>query len=106
MNFMMALGWASIVLCLGVFFRANVPFLRNILAPASVIGGVLGFVLVNVCLGLNLGTDTEMYTSIVNNLFTISFISISLTKPASKEKNNSKNFFQGMVALGLIWCLL
>lgn len=108
MNFMMAFGWASIMLCLGVFLRAKVPFLRNILAPASVVGGVLGFILVNVCSGLNLnlGTDTEMYTSIVNNLFTISFISISLTKPASKEKNNSKNFLQGMVALGLIWCFL
>ena len=78
------------------------------LVPASVIGGIIGFILMNLASGLHIdiGTDANMFTTIVNNLFTISFISISLTKPASKEKNNSKNFFQGMVALGLIWCFL
>ena len=41
MEFMMAYGLASIMLCLGMFFRAKVSFLRNMLFPASVIGGII-----------------------------------------------------------------
>ncbi len=108
MSFMMAFGWASIMLCLGVFLRAKISFLRNMLVSASIIAGILGFIFVNVCynLQINFGTETEMYTLIVDNLFTVSFISISLTSTSAAEKNSSKKIFKGVVALGLIWCLL
>lgn len=108
MSFMMAFGWASIMLCIGVFLRAKVPFLRNMLAPASVIAGVLGIVFVNVMGGLNLGigTDTDMFTTIVNNLFTVSFISISLTSSPKGEGNSAKNTLKGTIGLGIVWCLL
>ena len=81
MEFMMAFGLASIMLCLGIFFRAKVSFLRSMLVPASVIGGIIGIIFMNVVLnaGIDIGTDSNMYTTIVNNLFTVSFISISLT---------------------------
>lgn len=107
MSFMMAFGWASIMLCAGVFLRAKISFLRNMLVPSSVIAGVIGLVFVNICLNwrFDFGTSTEMYTMIVDNLFTVSFISISLTK-ANTEENTSKLIFRGAVALGLIWCLL
>lgn len=45
MSFMMAFGWASIMLLIGVFLRAKIPVLKNMLVPASVIAGVLGFFL-------------------------------------------------------------
>lgn len=108
MSFMMAFGWASIMLCIGVFLRAKVPFLRNMLVPASVIAGVLGIVFVNVMGGLNLGigTDTDMFTTIVNNLFTVSFISISLTSSPKGEGNSAKNTLKGTIGLGIVWCLL
>jgi len=108
MSFMMAFGWASIMLCFGVFLRAKVPFLRNMLVPASVIAGVLGIVFVNVMDGFNfgIGTDTDMFTTIVNNLFTVSFISISLTSSPKGEGNSAKNTLKGIVGLGIIWCLL
>lgn len=108
MSFMMAFGWASIMLCIGVFLRAKVPFLRNMLVPASVIAGVLGIVFVNVMGSLNfgIGTDTDMFTTIVNNLFTVSFISISLTSSPKGEGNSAKNTLKGTIGLGIVWCLL
>lgn len=108
MTFMMAFGWASIMLCIGVFLRAKVPFLRNMLVPASVIAGVLGIVFVNVMGSLNfgIGTDTDMFTTIVNNLFTVSFISISLTSSPKGEGNSAKNTLKGTIGLGIVWCLL
>ncbi len=108
MSFMMAFGWASIMLCLGVLFRAKVSFFQNMLVPASVIAGLLGFAFVNVCqgMGIGFGTDTNMYTTVVNNLFTVSFISISLTDTAEKDSNSFQKIFKGATALGVIWCLL
>ena len=36
-SFMIAFGLASIMLCIGTFLRAKIPFFRNMLVPASVI---------------------------------------------------------------------
>lgn len=108
MSFMMAFGLAGLMLCIGVFLRAKVPFLRNMLVPASVIAGVLGFVFMNLVsgAGLNIGTDANMFTEIVNHLFTISFISISLTSTPEGEGNSAKSVMRGALGLGIVWCLL
>ncbi len=105
---MMALGFASIALCLGTLIRAKVSAFRNMLVPASVIAGILGLVFMNVVpkLGINIGTDSSMFTEIVNQMFTVSFISISLTSSNEKEANTGKHIAKGALALGLIWCLL
>ena len=97
MSFMTAFGWASIMLCMGIFLRAKVSFLRKMLVPASVIAGVLGFGFINLflALGVDVGTDSKMYTEIVNHLFTVSFISISLTSPSEKKENTSKDLLKG-----------
>ena len=42
----MAFLWLGIMLMLGVFLRAKVRFFQRILFPASIIGGLIGFVLV------------------------------------------------------------
>lgn len=108
MSFMMAFGWASVMICIGMFLRARIPFLRNMLVPASVIAGILGIIFMNgtSAVGINVGTDAQMYTNIVNNLFTVSFISISLTSTPKESANGTKNIIKGTVGLGLIWCLL
>lgn len=108
MNFMVAFGWASIMLCLGVLLRAKVTFLRNMLVPASVIAGVLGIIFMNVtgAMGISVGTDTNMYTDIVNNLFTVSFISISLTVTPQNVRNSAQNSLKGAWGLGVVWCFL
>ena len=108
MSFLYAFGWASIMLLVGVLLRAKIPFLRNMLVPASVIAGVVGFLFINVvsAAGIGIGTDTDMFTTIVNNLFTISFISITLTSSNKGEGNSAKNTVKGAWGMGLIWCLL
>ena len=79
-SFMMAFGLAGIMLCVGMVLRARLVFLRRMLVPASVIGGIIGMILMNILpmTNVDIGADSGMYTNIVNNLFTISFISISL----------------------------
>jgi len=109
-SFLMAFGLAGIFLCVGMFLRAKVPFLRNMLVPSSVLAGLLGLCTMNVAasLNLNLGTDGNMFTDIVNHLFTISFISISLTGSGDNGEKGSvaKGIFKGALGMGLVWCLL
>lgn len=106
MTFMMAFGWASIMLCIGMLLRAKVPMLRKMLVPASVIAGIVGIVFVNLmkATGINIGSDFGIYTEIVNHLFTISFVSITLTNPP--KENNKALLAKGAMSMGLIWCLL
>lgn len=105
---LMAFGLASIALCIGTLLRAKTPFLRNMLVPASVIAGILGAVFMNVTSALNLsvGTDADMFTQIVNHMFTISFISISLTGSSNQGKGTAKSLVQGAVGVGMVWNLL
>lgn len=105
---MIAFSIASIMLLIGVFLRAKIPFLRNMLVPASVIAGVLGMIFMNVCMGIGLeiGTDTDMFNTIVGQLFTVSFISISLTSAPENQSNTGKNILKGAVGMGLVWCFL
>ena len=105
MSFMIAFSIASVMMVLGVILRAKVSFFRNMLVPASVIAGVLGFVFMNLFGSrFNIGTDANMFTEIVNHMFTISFISISLT--SAPKNNKASNVMRGALALGIIWCLL
>lgn len=107
-SFLIAFGIASIALCIGTFLRAKIPFLRNMLVPASVIAGVLGVIFMNLVayFKINIGTNAEMYTEIVNHLFTISFISICLTGSSKNKDNTAKNIFKGALGMGTVWCLL
>lgn len=109
-----ALGLASIMICLGMVLRAKVPFLRHMLVPVSVIAGILGFAFMNVVPGMFQtelgGANVDMFTEIVNVMFTISFISIGLTdakkkKTAPGEKKKS-GLMKGALGMGMIWCAL
>lgn len=108
MSFMIAFSLAGVMLLIGVLLRAKIPFLRNMLVPSSVIAGVLGLIFMNVCIsaGIDIGTDTGMFNTIVGHLFTISFISICLTSAPKGENNSGKNLLKGAVGMGLVWCLL
>ena len=69
MSFMMAFGWAGIMLCMGMFLRVKIPAFRKMLVPTGVIAGILGIIFMNVAMGadVDVGTDMEMFTSIVNH---------------------------------------
>lgn len=107
-SFMMAFGLAGIMLCIGMILRARLIFLRNMLVPASVIGGILGMVLMNMLqmTKVDIGTSSDIYTNIVNHLFTISFISISLTGSAKEQNGSGREIMRGAVGMGIVWCLL
>lgn len=104
-SFMIAFGLASIMLCLGIIIRTKATFIRKMLVPASVIAGILGLILMNT--GLITSTDSDMFVTIVNFLFTIIFISIALTSsPKQKNKSVGKSIAKGSLGLGFHWNLL
>lgn len=107
-SFMIAFGLSGVMLCIGTFLRAKIGFLRNMLVPASVIAGILGMIFMNVTaeLGISIGTDSDMFTQIVNHLFTISFISICLTGAGNSKENTPKSMLKGTWGMGIVWCLL
>lgn len=108
MELMMNLGWAGSMLLIGVLLRAKVSVFRKMLVPASVLGGIVGVIIMNV--GLDIGADAQQYTSIVNELFTISFISIGLTGSSDDKEQNkgakAKSIMRGCFGMGLVWCIL
>lgn len=101
------LGWIGIMLLIGMILRAKIPFLKNWLVPSAIIGGLIGFVLINTGV---LGLDVAMFSTIAGQLFTLGFISIGLTE-ADKEQGKSagdqaKQMAQGGMGIGLTWCAL
>jgi Na+/glutamate symporter len=105
---MLAFGLASVMLLIGMLLRAKIRYLRNMLVPASVIGGIIGLLFMNMIemSGAKIGIDVSSYSNIVNNLFTISFISISLTGASENEAGGIKNMLKGSLGLGIVWCFL
>ena len=85
-----AFGVASVMLCLGMVIRAKVPFFRHMLMPTSVIGGLVGLILMNTLFAkVNFGgMTTTDFSNIVDVFFVMSFISIGLT---GKKKNKNSN---------------
>ena len=73
------------------------------LVPASVIGGLVGILFMNIMSGIevDIGTSADIFTSIVNNLFTVSFISISLGNN-TKENNSTHTIIKGALAIHIL----
>lgn len=125
MDVLLAFGIASVMLLLGMLIRGKVRFVQSMLIPAAVIGGVLGFLCMNTFIPmLTDKVSFEGYTTIVNTLFTISFISIGLTRPAKQKKDPLETgevvvdqkgrpkkkkggpLYRGSMGMGLVWCML
>ena len=107
-----AFGLGSVMLCLGMLIRAKVPFFRNILMPSSVIGGIIGFILMNVIIiqsKIDFVSTTD-FSNIVDVFFIMSFISIGLTgskkKKEPKKKKSGNGLIKGATGMALIWCML
>lgn len=106
MDLLTAFGWLSIMLLIGVFCRAKIKMFRNILMPASVIAGTLGFILINA--GIISSAHSSIYNDMAAHLFTLSFISIGLTSSDTQQDGGSKakNIVKGSIAIGAVWVLL
>ncbi len=125
---MIAFGLAGIMICIGMVLRAKIPFLRKMYVPVCIIAGILGFIFMNVVPNDYLyGADSDMFSTLVDILFTLSFICISLIdnpkeekaeddapeyevlpngKKKKKKKKKSSGIFRGALGMALIWCAL
>lgn len=108
-----AFGFASVMLCIGMFIRGKVKFFQNMLMPVSVIGGVIGFLFINLVLTkIDVGGVTvQDFSNIVDVFFVFSFISIGLTgekkkKKAEPKEKKSSGPVRGSIGMALIWCML
>jgi len=104
MGFMIAFGVISIMLGFGMLIRSKIPFMRKMLVPTSVIAGILGFLFMNT--GFLANTNTSIFTTIVQQLFTISFISIGLTSNPTSGDTRNKMLARGSLALGMVWNII
>ena len=106
MSLMIAFGWLCIMLLIGVILRAKIKLFKNILMPACVIGGILGFILLNV--GVIWNVDFNMFNQMTTELFTLSFISLGLTGLSSDSEDESvgKTVMKGGIGLACVWTLL
>lgn len=100
-------GWLGAMLILGMLLRAKIPLLRKMLMPSCVLGGIIGFFLINTGV---LKLDVSIFSMIAAQLFTLSFISIGLTA-ADKDKNTTgaqqaKEIFTGSLGLGVVWIII
>jgi len=89
----------------GTIIRARISFFQNNLVPASLIGGVLGFILIST--GLSFGLNNTDFTAFAFHFFTLSFMSLVLTGSATKDsktKNDTKIAAGGMW-LSIIWVM-
>lgn len=111
-----AFGFASVMLCIGMAARAKVKFFQHMLMPVSVIGGILGFMFVNLILSKYPvgGVSVADFSNIVDVFFVMSFISIGLTgsknkkekKTAEKKGKKASGPVRGAIGMALIWCML
>lgn len=96
-------GTIAVLLLIGVALRNLVPFLRKSLLPASIIAGIIGFVLINIGV---IPIDQSVFETVSFHLLNLSFMSISLatTKKAAVSENVQKKK-EGHV-LGGLWMAL
>ncbi len=100
-------GWLSIMLIVGVILRAKIGFFQKYLFPASILGGILGFILVSVGW---IKIPHAAFTQFAILFFTLNFISIGLTgadeadaKPGSTIR---KTMMRGMLWMACLWAAL
>ncbi len=100
---LLAIGWMSVMILIGVALRAKIRFFQRFLIPSCLIGGLIGMILVNIGL---LPIDPEMLETIAYHFFNISFISLGLSftpkKDEKKRKKRTKEMVKGPLWMGLI----
>ncbi len=101
--YIIAFSWIGFFLLIGTFLRAKINFLQKMHFPASLIGGLIGFiaynldlVLVPTTLGLK-NIDPQIFRVIVFHLFAFGFVAIGLLE---NQSNNSKPY---SITQGALW---
>ncbi len=109
--YLIAFAWMSMLFQVGVFLRAKIKFFQTFLVPASLIGGIIGFILMNTGLmvyptsnGLEALT-TKTFGTMTYHLFAFSFIGIGLIKNASQDSGSDifRGGLWGAILVGASW---
>ena len=111
--FVGAFVWISILLIVGVFLRSKISFLQHKLIPSALIGGIIGFFLMNAGL---VGMPTaegwkeippKAFGTLVYHLFAFGFVGIGLMEQVKSTKTGSTNWIRsGALWMALIYCLV
>ena len=105
-----ALGWTGLFLLIGTIIRAKVKFFQTFLFPASLIGGIIGFFVLNAgWLGIPSSTGWKTITpvtfsTITFHLFAFGFVGIGLLQ--AKSGTSGKVVARGALWIALIFGLL
>ena len=100
--------WVGLLLMVGTIIRAKVKIFQTMLFPASLIGGILGFVLIN--LGL-IGMPSSfgwkaltpsVFSMLTFHLFAFGFVGIGLLESSSDNKEGTGK----VIARGAFWMAL
>ena len=101
-------GALSVMLLLGVLLRAKIKFLQNAMIPASLIGGLIGFILVSLGWVKFFSPEFKWVTMTAADFlpftfhaFNISFISLCLTR--SDNAASTSEVVKGGMWLSLGW---
>ncbi|GAA5089109.1 sodium/glutamate symporter [Paenalcaligenes hermetiae] len=97
----MAFALMAAMLFLGGVLRKRIPFLQQSLVPASILGGVLGFVLLS--FALIPGYTPADFNSLTFHFFTLSFMSLCLTGSSNEKALAGDGVVRGGIWLTLIW---
>lgn len=97
-------GIMAALLLLGVILRKTIPFFRKFLMPASIIAGIIGFILINAgCIPV----EQSVFETVSFHLLNLSFLSITLatTKRVVNREIEQKNekTVRGGLWLALMW---
>jgi len=108
-----ALIWISILLVCGAFLRSKISFLQKALVPSSLIGGLVGFVLLNTGL---IGMPTpegwmpipsKVFGVMVYHLFAFGFVGVGLMQQSKiTGGTKSKWIRNGALWMAFMYCLV
>ena len=96
-------GFMAVLLLIGVALRRTVPFFRKTIMPASIIAGLIGFVLINVGI---IPIEQSVFETVSFHLLNLSFMSISLAttrKAVDKKEGKNERNVRGGLWLALMW---
>lgn len=97
----LAFGFLSLLLLLGVALRAKVSLFQRFLLPSCLLGGVVGFIVVSILPDL---MDISTLETLAYHFFNISFISVGLTREFQGENKpfKGKELVRGSTWMALI----
>ena len=105
--------WLSFLLLLGAFLRSKITLLQKGLIPSALIGGIIGFVLMNTGL-IGMPTTegwkeipTSIFGILVFHLFAFGFVGIGLLQQKESDDHKKSNWIRsGALWMALIYCLV